>query len=120
MHTLPYIESYDLAVFDDPVDHIEPIEPSVNVIADTIARLMVYQISGGDAQRIAARTLVLAQACGIDTGENIQTFADIARACGLTRSAVSLMSNELRDQLGITSRNCRSQENRENCRKAKS
>lgn len=119
MNTYPYIDGKDVAIYDDPVDHMEPIENPEYAVADIITRLMVFQLQGGDSKRIAARTMVLAQTVGIDVGNGIVTNADIAKACGITRSAVSLMSNELRDQLGLISHNNRSQQNRKNCRNAK-
>ena len=119
MRTYPYIEGKDVAVYDDPVDHMEPIQRPEHVVADIITRLMVFQLQGGETKRIAARTMVLAQTLGIDCGDDIVTNADIAKACGVTRAAVSLMSNELRDQLGLISHNNRSEQNRKNCRNAK-
>jgi len=119
MKTYPYIEGKDLAVYDNPVDHMEPIVQPAQAVADIITRLMVFQLQGGDTKRIAARTMVLAQTLGIDVGDDIVTNADIAKACKVTRSAVSLMSNELRDQLGLISHNNRSEQNRKNCKNAK-
>ena len=119
MRTYPYIEGMEMAVYDDPVDHMEPIERPEHAVADIITRLMVFQLQGGDTKRIAARTMVLAQTVGVEVGDDIVTNTDIAKACGVTRAAVSLMSNELRDQLGLISHNNRSEQNRKNCRNAK-
>tara|TARA_R110001606_G_scaffold304213_1_gene451473 strand:- start:111 stop:491 length:381 start_codon:yes stop_codon:yes gene_type:complete len=119
MNTYPYIDGKDVAIYDDPVDHMEPIVRPEQAVADIITRLMVFQLQGGDTKRIAARTMVLAQTLGIDVGDDIVTNADIAKACSVTRSAVSLMSNELRDQLGLISHNNRSEQNRKNCKNAK-
>ena len=107
------------AVIDDPVDHMEPLPESNRAeLAGVMCRLMVWQGIGGTAETITARYMVLCTALGISIGPQIVSEADIARATGLTRAAVSLMSNELRDQFGIITHNNRSEENRKRCKKA--
>lgn len=118
MKTYQLLENTDIAVNEDVVDILEPVTEHTRELAIVIARLMVFLVSGGTANSIGARTMVLAQALNIELGENIQTFEDIAKASGLTRSAVSAVANELRDTFGLQSYNNRSESNRDNCRKA--
>ena len=118
MKTYQLLENTDIAVNEDVVDILEPVTEHTRELAVAIARLMVFLVSGGTANSIGARTMVLAQALNIELGDNIQTFEDIAKASGLTRSAVSAVANELRDTFGLQSYNNRPQSNRDNCRKA--
>ena len=119
MKQYPIHESKELAVYDDPVDKIEPEPPHPKAdLAAVMHRLIVWQLLGGEPKRIGARTLVLAQSLGVDLGKALQTEADIARATGLTRSAVSLIVNELRDQFGLINKNNRTERNRQRCKQA--
>lgn len=118
MKTYPLLDNIDIAVTDDVVDKLEPVVEHTRELAVVMARLMVFLASGGTANSIGARTMVLAQALNIDLGDNIKTFEDIAQASGLTRSAVSAVANELRDTFGLQSCNNRPESNRIKCRKA--
>jgi len=118
MKTYQLLENTDIAVNDDVVDKLEPVVEHTRELAVVMARLMVFLISGGTASSIGARTMVLAQALNLDLGNNIKSFEDIAKASGLTRSAVSAVANELRDTFGLQSYNNRPESNRDNCRKA--
>lgn len=119
MKNYPLHEGKELAVYDDPVDKIEPEPPHPKAdLAAVMHRLIVWQLLGGQPKRIGARTLVLAQSLDVDLGEQLQTEADIARATGLTRAAVSLIANELRDQFGLINRNNRTERNRKRCKQA--
>ena len=115
---VPLFDGKEMAIYDDPVDHMEPPAPDQRELASVMHRLIVWQICGGTQDRIAARTLVLAQSLGVDLGPTMVTEADIGRACKVTRQAVSLMVNELRDQFGLSNHNQRTERNREQCRKA--
>lgn len=109
------------AITDDPVDHMEPLpESKQSELAGLMYRMIVWICIGGTPNKIAARVMVLATALNISLGKSIVTQADIGRACDVSREAVSLMSNELRDQFGLTTYNNRSEENRNRCRKAHS
>jgi len=108
------IRDDDAAVTDDPVDHMEPEADARGDLADALVRVVVWQISGGSANKIAARTMLLATALHI--GANALTYEDIAQATGVTRGGVQLMAKELEDQFGIKTHNARKQETRTRCR----
>lgn len=99
-----------------PVEHIEPVEDLQTKFAEAQCRLVVWMMSDGTPDRIAARVLILATALNLTI--NTTTESDIARTCGITRSAVSLMAIELDQQFGIKSYNLRPEGSRERCRKA--
>lgn len=99
-----------------PVDHIEPIEDERTKFADAQCRLVVWLMTSATPASMAARVMVLATALNLTVGT--VTEADIASACGITRSAVSLISIELEDQFGIKSYNLRPEGNRIKCSKA--
>jgi len=108
------IRDDDAAVIDDPVDHMEPAPDERGDLADALVRVVVWQISGGSANKIAARTMLLATA--LHVGINSLTYEDIASATGVTRAGVQLMARELEDQFGIKTHNARKQETRTRCR----
>ncbi len=99
-----------------PVDHFEPIEDERTKFADAQCRLVVWLMTSATPASMGARVMVLATALNLTVGT--VTEADIARACGITRSAVSLISIELEDQFGIKSYNLRPEGNRTQCSKA--
>jgi hypothetical protein len=104
----------DAAVIDDPVDHMEPIEDERGGLADALVRIVAWQLTGPQVNKIGARAMVLATALGI--GAKSMTWEDIARASGVTRSAVSLMAMELEDQFGLKSTNTRTERTRKRCK----
>ena len=63
MKTYQLLENTDMAVNEDVVDIIEPVTEHTRELAIVIARLMVFLISGGTANSIGARTMVLAPIC---------------------------------------------------------
>jgi hypothetical protein len=112
-HTYELRDS-DAAVIDDPVDHMEPIEDERGGLADALVRIVAWQLTGPQVNKIGARAMVLATALGI--GAKSMTWEDIARASGVTRSAVSLMAMELEDQFGLKSTNTRTERTRKRCK----
>ncbi len=108
------IRDDDAAIDHHPVDDIEPQEDSRGDLAEALVRVVVWQISGGSANKIAARTLLLATA--VDVGANDLTYEDIAQATGVSRGGVQLMARELENQFGIRTRNARKEETRTRCR----
>ena len=113
-HHAHELRDSDAAVIDDPVDHMEPIEDERGGLADALVRIVAWQLTGPQVNKIGARAMVLATALGI--GAKSMTWEDIARASGVTRSAVSLMAMELEDQFGLKSTNTRTERTRKRCK----
>ena len=113
-HHTHELRDSDAAVIDDPVDHMEPIEDERGGLADALVRIVAWQLTGPQVNKIGARAMVLATALGI--GAKSMTWEDIARASGVTRSAVSLMAMELEDQFGLKSTNTRTERTRKRCK----
>jgi len=110
------IRDDDAAVDHHPVDDIEPEADTRGDLAEVLVRVVVWQISGGSPNKIAARTMLLATALRI--GTNDLTYEDIAQATGVTRGGVQLMARELEDQFGIKTNNARPERTRTRCSKA--
>lgn len=106
----------DAIDWSHPVDRMEPEEDPRMEFADTQCRLVVWLMTGGAPNKIGARVMVLATALNLTEGT--VTESDIAKSCGITRSAVSLISIELADQFNIKSYNLRSERTRTTCSKA--
>ena len=106
----------DAIDWSHPVDRMEPEENPRMEFADTQCRLVVWLMTGGAPNKIGARVMVLATALNLTEGT--VTEADIAKSCGITRSAVSLISIELADQFNIKSYNLRPERTRTTCSKA--
>ena len=113
-HHTHELRDSDAAVIDDPVDHMEPIEDERGGLADALVRIVAWQLTGPQVNKIGARAMVLATALGI--GAKSMTWEDIAIASGVTRSAVSLMAMELEDQFGLKSTNTRTERTRKRCK----
>ena len=99
-----------------PVDFIEPESDARMGFAEAQCRLIVWLMTNGDPQKMGARVMVLATA--LQLTKDTVNDSDIAKACGVSRSAVSLMCIELEQQFGIKSYNLRPEGTRARCRKA--
>lgn len=110
------IRDDDASTTHHPVDDMEPLPDSRGDLADALVRVVVWQISGGSSNKIAARTMLLATA--LHVGMRDLTYEDIASATGITRAGVQLMARELEDQFGIKTHNARKQETRTRCSRA--
>jgi len=110
------IRESDACTPHHPVDDMEPLPDTRGDLAEALVRVVVWQISGGSVNKVAARTMLLATALQI--GANALTYEDIAQSTGITRGGVQLMARELEDQFGIKTHNARKQETRKRCSKA--
>ena len=108
------IQDYDAPYYHHPVEDIEPEEAPHSELAESLVRLVVWQINGTSIGSIAARTLVLAECLLL--GEKSLSWAEIAEHTGMTRAAIQLMAKELEDQFLIRSHNSRTDQTRERCR----
>ena len=108
------IQDYDAPYEHHPVDDIEPIEAPRSELAESLVRLVVWQINATSVNSIAARTIVLSQCLLL--GEKSLSWAEIAEYTGMTRAAIQLMAKELEDQFLIRSHNSRTDQTRERCR----
>ena len=108
------IRDDDAATSHHPVDDMEPAPDTRGDLAEALVRVVVWQISGGSPNKIAARTMLLATALRL--GTNALTYEDIAQATGITRGGVQLMAKELEDQFGIKTHNARTEGTRKRCR----
>ena len=105
------IRESDAATNHHPVDDMEPIEDPRHDLAEAWVRVAAWFGKSKDAK-------VLVLQCGLGILPGTVTYEDIAKASGLTRSAVSLIGKELEDQFGLSTYNRRTKRTRERCRQA--
>ena len=115
----PYqIRDNDAATHHHPVDDIEPLPDTRGDLAEALVRVVIWMHSSKEAVNIGARGMVLATALNLQL-ENVSSYADIARASGLSREAIRLMAKELESKFGLRSSNSRSNETRRRCKVAR-
>ena len=111
------LQDYDKPIDDDPVNHIEPLEPEQSELAEALMRIVAWIVSAQSVNGIAARAFTLSETLGLQ--EPSLSWAQIADLCEVTREAVRQNSRELENIFGLRPHHARSDSAREASRQAR-